>query len=200
MAASGLNFHIPVLADYAQLEPVVERALHKLAAKGIALDKIGPVKVKFGKVTIYATDGGRLAVGIIANADVVNSPLAGTNGEVWLSAIPYNDANSEVVKVRDLKIAGRTDREAVNLLFQLFDDPEVLAEISSALTQDFNKDYEKVMVAAKKAIGYRREGDFTLSAVITDVSHGTVIPTGQGLFMPVTVKGNADIRYTPQRK
>lgn len=196
----GLNFHIPVLADYAQLEPVVERALHKLAAKGIALDKIGPVKVKFGKVTIYATEGGRLAVGIIANADVVRSPLKGTNGEVWLSAIPYNEANSELIKVRDLKIAGRTDRDTVNLLFQLFEDPEVLAEISAALTQDFNKDYEKVMVAAKKAIGHRREGDFTLSAVITDVSHGTVIPTGQGLFLPVTVKGNADIRYTPKRK
>lgn len=196
----GLNFHIPVLADYAQLEPVVERALHKLAAKGITLDKIGPVKVKFGKVTIYATEGGRLAVGIVANADVLNSPLAGTNGEVWLSAIPYNDANSQVVKVRDLKIAGRTDREAVNLLFQLFDNAEVRAEISSALTQDFNKDYDKVMVAAKKAISQRREGDFTLSAVITEVNHGTVIPTGQGLFLPVTVKGNAEIKFTPQRK
>lgn len=193
----GLNFYIPVVADYAQLEPVIERALVKLAAKGISLDGIGPVDVKFGKVTVYATDGGKLAVGIKANADVLNSPLTGTNGEIWLSATPYNEANSQIVKVRDLQIAGRTDREAVNLLFSVFMDAEVLAEISKALTQDFKKDYDKVIAAATKAIARRREGDFTLSAQISGVKHGTVIPTGQGLFLPVQVTGTANIRYTP---
>lgn len=193
----GLRFHIPVLADYRELEPVILRALRKLAAKGIALDKVGPVKVEFNKVTVYATTGGRIAVGIEANADVIRSPLKGTNGVVWLSAIPYNEANSQTVNVRDLKIAGTTDREAVNLLFALFEDPEVLAEISKALVTDFNKDYEKVLVAAKKAIAQRREGDFTLSAEVNEVSHGTVVATGQGLFLPVDVKGKANIRYTP---
>lgn len=193
----GLNFYIPVVADYAQLEPVIERALVKLAKKGISLEGIGPVDVKFGKVTVYATEGGKLAVGIRAKADILNSPLAGTNGEIWLSALPYNDGNSQIVKVRDLQIAGRTDREAVNLLFSLFLDAEVLAEISKALTQDFTKDYDKVIAAATKAIARRREGDFTLSAQINGVKHGTVIPTGQGLFLPVQVTGIANIRYTP---
>jgi hypothetical protein len=195
----GLNFYIPVLADYAQLEPVIQRALVRLAAKGISLQGIGPVNVKFGKVTVYATEGGKLAVGINANADVVRSPLEGTNGEIWLTATPYNEPNSQIVKVRDLKIAGRTDREAVNLLFSLFADDEVLAEISKALTQDFKKDYDKVIAAATKAIATRREGDFTLAAQITDVSHGLVTPTGQGLFLPVQVKGIANIKYTPRR-
>jgi Domain of unknown function (DUF4403) len=148
----GLRFHIPVLADYSELEPVVERALNKLAKKGISLNSVGPVDVKFGKVTIYATEGGRLAVGIKASADVIRSPLKGSNGEIWLSAIPYNQADSQIIKVRDLKISGRTDRDTVNLLFSLFEDTEVLAEISAALTEDFNKDYEKVLVAVKKAM------------------------------------------------
>ncbi len=193
----GLNFYIPVVADYAQLEPVIERALVKLARKGISLEGIGPVDVKFGKVTVYATEGGKLAVGIRAKADVIASPLAATNGEIWLSATPYNQANSQIVKVRDLQIAGRTDREAVNLLAALFLDEEVLAEIRTALTQDFKKDYDKVIAAATKAIAMRREGDFTLSAQITGVKHGTVVPTGQGLFLPVQVTGTANIRYTP---
>ncbi len=195
----GLNFYVPVVADYAQLEPVIERALVKLARKGISLDGIGPVDVKFGKVTVYATEGGKLAVGITAKADVMRSPLAATNGIIWLSATPYNDPNSQIIKVRDLRIAGRTDREAVNLLFSLFMDQEVLAEIGSALTQDFKKDYDKVVAAATKAIATRREGDFTLSANITGISHGTVIPTGQGLFLPVQVTGKANIRYTPDK-
>lgn len=194
----GLRFHIPVLADYRQLEPVILRALKKLAAKGITLDRIGPVKVDFRKVTVYATEGGRVAVGIAANADVIRSPLKGTNGVVWLSAIPVNQANSQVVNFRDLRIVGSTDREAVNLLFALFEDPEVLAEISKALVTDFNKDYEKVLFAARKAIASRREGDFTLSAEVDDVQHGTVIATGQGLFLPVDVRGKANIRYTPR--
>ena len=195
----GLRFHIPVLADYRELEPVILRALKRLAAKGISLDQIGPVKVDFKKVTVYATEGGRIAVGIEANADVIRSPLKGTNGVIWLSALPYNDANSQVVRVRDLRIAGKTDRDAVNLLFALFEDPEVLAEISEALVTDFNKDYEKVLTAAKKAIAMRQEGDFTLSAEVDEVNHGTVIATGQGLFLPVDVTGKANIRYTPRR-
>ncbi len=195
----GLRFHIPVLADYRELEPVILRALRKLAARGIELDQIGPVKVDFKKVTVYATEGGRIAVGVEANADIMRSPLKGTNGVIWLSAIPYNEANSQVVKIRDLRIAGTTDREAVNLLFALFADPEVLAEISRTLVTDFNKDYEKVLVAAKKAIAMRQEGDFTLSAEVDEVSHGTVIATGQGLFLPVDVTGKANIRYTPRK-
>lgn len=194
---TGLRFHIPVLADYSELEPVVERALKKLAAKGISLEGIGPVDVQFGKVTIYATEGGKLAVGIKASADVIQSPLQRTRGEIWLSAIPYNQPNSQIMKVRDLKIAARTDSTAVNLLISLFSDTEVLAEISAALNEDFNKDYEKVLIAAKKAIAKRREGDFTLSANVEKVSHGTVMVTGSGLFLPVDVTGKADIRYTP---
>lgn len=195
----GLRFHIPVLADYAELEPVVERALKKLAAKGISLDSIGPVDVEFGKVTIYATEGGKLAVGIQASADIIRSPLPGTKGEIWLSAVPFNQANSQIIKVRDLQIAARTDNQAVNLLMSLFSDAEVLAEINAALTEDFNKDYEKVLLAARKAISQRREGDFTLSAQVDNVSHGTVMVTGSGLFLPVDVTGKANIRYTPAK-
>ena len=200
VADKGLRFHIPVLADYAELEPVVERALKKLAAKGISLEQIGPVDVQFGKVTIYATEGGKLAVGIQASADVIRSPLDRTKGEIWLSAVPYNKADSQIIKVRDLKIAARTDSKAVNLLISLFSDAEVLAEINAALTEDFNKDYEKVLIAAKKAIAQRREGDFTLSAEVDKVSHGSVMVTGSGLFLPVDVTGKANIRYTPASK
>lgn len=196
----GLRFHIPVLADYSQLEPVILRALKKLAAKGISLDQIGLVQVEFKKVTVYPTENGRIAVGVEASADVIRSPLKGTNGVVWLSAKPFNEANSQLVNFRDLKIAGRTDREAVNLLFALFEDPEVLAEISKALTTDFNKDYAKVVEAAKKAIAMRQEGDFLLSAEVDEIGHGTVIATGQGLFLPVEVKGKANIRYNPGSK
>ena len=194
----GLRFFIPVLADYAQLEPVVERALGKLAQKGITLVGIGPVDAQFGAVTIYATDGGRIAVGIQTNVQARRSSLITTKGEIWLSAIPYNEPGSQIVHVRDLKIAGRTDSRAVNLLFSLFQDPAVLENIRTALTHDFTGDYEKVLTAARKAIAGHREGPFVLAATVSDVTNGTLAATGEGLFMPVQASGTATIVFKPQ--
>ncbi|WP_256731284.1 DUF4403 family protein [Sphingomonas sp. dw_22] len=194
----GLRFFIPVLADFEQLEPVVERALGKLAKKGITLTGIGPVDAKFGKVTIYATEGGRLAVGIKAEARKHGGMLASTRGEIWLSAVPYNDVNSQIVKVRDLKIAGQTDSKTVNLLFALFGDQAVLGSLRASLTHDFGRDYQKVLVAARKAIAEHREGDFILSADVSTVVNGPLKVTGQGLFLPVQAEGQANILYEPR--
>ncbi len=200
MGARGLRFHIPVLADYAQLEPVLLRALRKLDAKGITIKDVGRLKVDFRNVTIYPTLNGRIAVGVDAKADVLGNRLDGTSGEVWLTGIPYNDDNSRLVRVRDLKMTSRTDRQAVDLLIRLFAEEAVLEEIRAGLTTDFTKDYDKVMKAAQKAIASRREGDFILSARIRNVSHGSVVPTAQGLFLPVSVVGDGRIVFAPQRR
>ncbi|MFC3580503.1 DUF4403 family protein [Sphingomonas hylomeconis] len=195
----GLRFFIPVLADYAQLEPVVQRALRKLAAKGITLTGVGPVDAEFGKVTIYATEHGHIAVGVQTRVKARNGLLPATKGEIWLSALPFNAANSKVVRARDVKIAGRSDSTAVNLLITLFDDTVVQANIRDALTHDFARDYNKVLIAARRAVAGHREGDFVLSADITDVRNGPIKVTGQGLFLPVQVTGTANIRFAPGR-
>lgn len=199
MGREGLRFFVPVLADYAQIEPVVARALVKLAAKGIVLTGIGPVDATFGKVTIYATENGHIAVGVRAKVKARSNAFVATKGEIWLSAIPYNDANSQVLRVRDLRIAGQTDSRAVNLLFALFDDEAVLANIRGSLVHDFAGDYRKVLTAAQAAIAGHREGDFVLAATVAKVDNGPVAVTGQGLFLPVRADGRATIRYSPLR-
>lgn len=199
IGAQGLHFYIPVLADYAQLEPVVERALKKRAAKGIVLKDIGAIDAEFGKVTIYASDGGRIAVGIEASADARNTPFGAARGTVWLTGVPYNAPGSQLVRVRDLWISGGTDSRAVNLLVRLFADAEVVATITEALKQDFARDYERVLAKARKAIAERREGDFVLTAQIAKVTNGEIRVTGEGLFLPVRAEGTAMIRYAPQR-
>lgn len=196
----GLRFFVPVVADYAQLEPVVLRALKKRAAKGITLKGVGPVEADFREATVYATEGGRLAVGIEVQAKAPKSPLPTTTGEIWLWAVPYNDPNSQRVRVRDLKIAGDTDSTTVDLLVRLFADEQVLEDIRAGLTHDFNKDYERVLAAARKAVSGRRQGDFLLAATIDDVKNGELKVTGQGLFLPVEAKGGATISYAPLRR
>lgn len=194
----GINFFIPVLADYAQLEPVVKRALVKRAKKGISLAGIGPVDVAFGDVTVYATTGGHLAVGVVAKAKARTSSLLSTKGQVWLTAVPYNVPGSQLVRVRDVGIATDTDSEVTNLLIALFKDGSIRASIAQGLSHDFAPDYEKVLRAARKAIGQRPEGDFVLSADVTKVENGTLAVTGKGLFMPVRAMGQATIRYVPK--
>lgn len=199
IGAQGLHFYIPVLADYAQLEPVVQRALRKRAAKGIVLKDVGPIDAKFGKVTVYASDNGRIAVGIEASADARNTPFRAARGTVWLTGVPYNAPGSQLVRVRDLWISGGTDSRAVNLLVRLFADAEVVATITEALTHDFAKDYERVLAKARKAVTERREGDFVFAAQIGNVTNGQIRVTGEGLFMPVRAEGTATIRYQPKR-
>jgi hypothetical protein len=200
VGARGLRFFIPVLADYAELEPVVSRTLDKLSKKGITLSGVGPVDAEFGKVTIYATEGGRIAVGIEAKVQARHHAFATTKGVVWLSAVPFNTANSQVVQVRDLKIAGQTDSQTVNLLFALFEDPGVLENIRQSLVHDFAGDYQKVLTKARDAIAGHREGDFVLSAKVDSVRNGTLEATGEGLFLPVEASGAATIVYRPRRK
>lgn len=195
----GLRFYIPVLADYRQLEPVVQRELRELAAKGIVLKGIGPVDAQFGRVTIYATTGNRLAVGVQAKVKARNGVLGSTKGEIWLSALPYNLPGSQFIRARDVTFATRTDSEVVNLLVALFDNPGVQTSVAQALQHDFAPDYVRVLAKAKAAIGSRREGDFLLSAEVTKVTNGQVQPTAAGLFMPIQAEGEARIAYRPRR-
>ncbi|WP_375396812.1 DUF4403 family protein [uncultured Sphingomonas sp.] len=196
----GLRFFVPVVADYAQLELVIQRTLRKIAARGITLRGVGPVDAEFGKVTVYATTGGHIAIGVEAKARARASTLTTTKGEIWLSALPYNDPGSQVVRARDVQLAGTTDSGIVNVLFALFNDARVQEGVRRSLTHDFAPDYQRVLAAARKAIGQRREGDFILSVDVTDVANGRIRVTGGGLFMPVRAEGKATIAYRPLRR
>lgn len=194
----GLKFYIPVLADYRELEPVIQRALRKLAAKGITLPNVGPVDAEFGDVTVYATTGDHLAVGVKAKVRKRGSPGLSTKGEVWLTAIPYNDAGSQLVRARDIRIAGETDSRTVNLLLALFGDTGVQESIRDGLTHDFAGDYAKLLTDVRREIGSRREGDFLFSVSVDEVRNGRIAVTGQGLFLPVEATGRAMIAYRPR--
>ncbi len=198
IGARGLQFFIPVLADYAQLEPVVQRTLRKRAAKGISLKGVGPVDAEFGKVTVYATTGGHLAIGVATKVKAKSHAWIATRGTIWLTALPYNAPGSQLVRARDVAIASDTDSHVANLLVALFNDTSVRDSIRDALSHDFSTDYAKVLGSARKAIDARREGDFVLSATVSEVHNGEIRVTGKGLFLPVRAAGAAAISYRPR--
>jgi len=195
----GFVFHTPVIADYAQLEPVVLRALQKRAAKGIDLKTVGAVDASFQKVTIYATENGRVAVGVDLTAQLQGQPRTKTQAVVWLTGELFNEPDSSVLGVRNLAITHDTSNKAVNLAIRLFTDPSMVGTIQSALVEDFAKDYDHVIAAARKAVRERRQGDLTVSASIDQVHSGQIAATGEGLVLPVRATGSATIRYQPRR-
>lgn len=194
--SASAQLFVPVIASYAELEPVLMKALTKRAKKGFTIPEIGAVDVQFRKVTIYATDGGRLAVGIEIHAETPRKVLTPT-GLVWLTGVPVNEPGSRVVRVRDLKIGGTTDSPATNLLAQIALSPETQGALGEALTENFERDYQEVLGKANRALAAKRTGDFLLSAKLTDIENGRISAYGEGLYMPVTGRGSATIRYVP---
>lgn len=199
----GVKVAVPVLADYAQLEPVVLRALKKLAAKGIAIEGLGRVETDFRKVTIYATENGRLAVGIDARVEPIGerfgTSLGRANGEVWLTGLPVNEPDSQVIRIEQLDVYGGADKMPTDLLIRLLLTEDVKAQIASGLTEDFGRDFARILAAARKAVALRREGDFAISATIREVHHDRIQATGKGLYLPVVASGVGEIAYRPRR-
>lgn len=192
----GLAVNIPVMADYAQLEPVLLHALRRLAAKGIRVEGLGSVNADFRGVTIYATDNGRLAVGIDAAIEPVGERTgrwARAEGKAWLTGLPVTVADSQIVRVRDLQIYGEADQMAANILIQVLSSDMLKGEIAAALTQNFSKDYAEVIDVARRAIADMREGPLRMQATIDEVRHQAVQVTGAGLFMPVQASGSATV-------
>ncbi len=195
--STGLRFRLPVVADYAQLEPVLERELKQLAAAPVDVPVVGPTRVRFGTPTIYTTTGGKLAVGLPIRAST-RGQLIFTKGTVWFTGLPWNEPNSRRVKVRDLEIVGDAQGLSGSLLLQVARAPAVRAQLESGLAQDFEGDFQKLLVKIDRALTEKRVGDFVLNVAVKEVRNGVVQPVGQGLYMPVEAFGDAELRYRPR--
>ncbi|WP_299295709.1 DUF4403 family protein [uncultured Erythrobacter sp.] len=194
---SGYSLTVPVLADYDQVEPVILRALKRLAERGIERGNLGRLDVSFENVEVYATERGRIAVGIDAVVEPIGN-ITGriwgrSRGTIWLTAEPISKPGSEIIRVRGLEVYGDMDRDVGDLLVRVIASDEVRTEIEDALVEDFQKDYQEILDRARKGLRTIKVGSVTLSFGVDSVEHGTITPTGQGLFMPVSATGSARI-------
>ena len=193
----GFRFHIPIIADYALLQPVLARALKKLETRSVEMPGLGPVMPHFGTVTMYPTTGGRLAIGLSIS---VKTPRRWIDprGTVWLTGKPVNAPGSQLVTVRDVTIAGQPDSASFRILLAVAGSQGVSEAFSSTFSQSFAKDYDRILAKAAHAIADKRLGDFVLSMTIAEVKNGVIYPAGQGLYLPVDAVGKASLRYEPR--
>ena len=192
---AGLTLNVAVLSDYATLEKVIAKALAKLAARGIEVPSYGRVRVRFRRAILYATTGGRLALGLDLTAKGPNQILD-TSGRVWLTALAHTAPGSERVLIRDMQLfTGSANDRQLPLLVAVAQAQSVRTTLESALAQDFSRDYDRLMTRVDAALVAVPIGDVRLSARLGDVRHGEVVALGQGLYMPVTARGSARLDY-----
>lgn len=196
--AGKLTFFIPVIADYAQLEPVVKEALEKRAAQPFEVPNIGPVDARFGTVTIYGAKGGQIAVGVEFTARDRADRVGKAKGTVWLTGTPVNAADSRRVAFSDLQVRGSSDRAGTGLLIALANTPAMSLTISEALAQNFDKDYSELLDKIGRAIAEKREGELLIRAHIENVTTGQLRAAGQGVYLLVRGTGTASIRIAPR--
>lgn len=194
-----LRFFIPVVADYAELEPVILRALTKRSKRPFDLPGIGTVCARFDKVVLYGTTGGKIAVGVTLAAKPEALNVGETHGLIWITARPINAPGSARVAFDQLSVSGDTDGMGGDLLIKLGSSPAFSNEIAGSLTQNFTHDLDKLLDKIKRAIERKQTGDFTIRARIEQVQTGKIEAYGAGLYLPVNVAGSAGIDYRPRR-
>lgn len=201
--SAGFEVMVPVLADYEQVEPVILRALNRLAERGISKQELGRLEVAFDDVTLYAAEGGRLAVGIEAQVEPVGNITdriwGRSKGTIWLTGMPVTKPNSQEVRIENLQVYGDMDTSVGDFLVRVMASEDVKREIESALVEDFSNDYNSVIEKARAGIRSVEAGNFRLSFDITELAHGKVTPTAEGLFMPVTASGTASTALNRRR-
>ena len=193
-----LDVRVPVIADYAQLQPVVDRALAKRSLRPFELPKVGPMMVKFGKSTIYGAEGGRIAVGVDVEAKLEIRSGEPTRGRIWMTAIPANKPGSAEVHFTDLVINGDTDGVGGDLLILLGRSEGFAPLIAEALTQNFTRDLGELQGKIKRAVDQRREGAFVIRTRVDSFETGEIKAYGNGLYLPVRMVGGASVDYRPR--
>lgn len=194
-----LDVRVPVLADYAQLQPVVDRALLKRSARPFVLPELGSMMVAFGKTTIYGAAGGRVAVGVDVEAKLAIRSGEPTRGRIWMTAIPVNKPGSAEVHFTDLVINGDTDGVGGDLLILLGRSEGFAPLIARALTQNFARDLGELQGKIKRAVDQRREGPFVIRTHVDRFEIGQIKAYGNGLYLPVRLVGGARVDYRPAR-
>ncbi len=186
--------HVPVMADYAVLEPVIAKALAKRAKRPFVIADFGSVTAEFGQVTVYGTPPGRIAVGAKFKASSDLPMVKAAKGTIWLAARPITLPGSREVSFTDVTISGDTSLVSQPLLLALANAPEFKATIAEALRQNFEEDFAKLRSKIDRALARRQSGGLDYAIRIDTIETGAITAHGAGLYLPVDITARGQAR------
>lgn len=193
-AVRASELHVPVIADYAVLEPVIAKALAKRAQRPFVINGYGSVTAQFDEITVYGTGEGRIAVGGAFRASSDLPMVSKAKGMIWLTARPVSEPNSRKVRFAEVQITGSTDIIGERFLFALANSPDFQGAITGALAQSFETDFNDLRGKIDRALAARK-GRLTDYAITIDtVETGAIVAHGEGLYLPVDMTARIEAR------
>lgn len=200
VTAGATSMFVPVVSPYDEVEPVILKALVKRSAQPFDVPKVGPLMARFDKIEAYGTTNDQVAVGLTLSVWKQSDPSSPTSGTVWLVGTVTNPTNTRELQFKDLRVNGVTDKTVSNLLIRVANHPAIAQQIAGALSQNFEKDYQKLQIIIDKAIANVPIGkDLVLHAKIDTIRSGSLKVAGQGLYLPVWAQGSTSLAFTPKR-
>lgn len=197
-ASDGMvKMFVPVVADYAELAPVISRALERRSARPFNLPGVREVDARFSNIEVYGASDGRIAVGADIVAKTRYSLVPSITGRIWFAGQPHNAPGSQVVHFSNLSVssAGRSTR--ASLLVAVASSPGFSGAIADALTQNFTHDFAGLQTKIERAIANRRLGKMEIDAKLQSVHNEQLSAYANGLYMPVTLGGRASVIFDP---
>lgn len=189
--------HVPVIADYAVLEPVIAKALAKRAQRPFVIKDYGSVTASFADIAVYGTGKGRIAVGGTFTATSDLPLIKRARGRIWLTARPVNAPGSRAVRFTEVAITGETDIVGEAFLFALANSPEFQNAITDALAQNFENDFTKLRGKIDRALAGRKGRLTHYSIAIETIDTGVITAHGKGLYLPVDLSARISARLLP---
>ncbi|WP_379921032.1 DUF4403 family protein [Erythrobacter sp. R86502] len=186
--------HIPVIADYDVLEPVISKALAKRSQRPFQIADYGQVTARFGDITVYGTDEGRIAIGGRFSAASDLPVVESAKGTIWLTARPANAPGSRAVRFEDVQVAGDVDIVGEAFLFALANSTDFQDTITDALAQNFERDFMSLRTKIDRALAKRSNRLTDYSITIEQVETGVITAHGAGLYLPVDVTAQINAR------
>ncbi len=178
---------VPVVSDYAVLEPVIAKALDKRSRRGFNLGSGRTATARFSEIEVFGTTGNRIAVGITFSATTDTRLWNKARGRVWLSAKPVNAPNSRQVTFADVVVTGQTDMVGEELILAIANSPDLQSTIADALKQNFERDFDKLRTKIDRAIAFRKDGPLAYSVSVERIDTGRIRAYGEGLYLPVAM-------------
>ncbi len=193
----GINVNVPFHIPYSVFRAPVERALNLGVFQKIRLEDGSEADARFNDVEIFATDGGRIAIGIGLTIKEPINWLGDVEGKLWIVARPRLDLANKIVGISNLSVFSRTNSRIFNAVVGTVSKDEIDQKMIRSIAYDFSKDYDDGLQKADDWLKAEPLEGFVFrgNLISADIERLHVLP--EGLIVQATASGDGRMYYAP---
>jgi hypothetical protein len=193
----GINVRVPFHVPYSVFRKPVEQALNLGKFQKVQLEDGSEAEARFNDVEIFATDGGRIAIGIGVTIKEPISWIGDVEGKLWIVAKPRLDLTNKIIGISNPSIISRTNSRLFNAIVGAVNKNEIDRETIEKIRYDFSRDYDGGLPKADDWLKAEPLEGFVFrgSLISADVERLYVMP--EGLVIQARAQGDGRMYYAP---